>query len=154
MTLEEIGLRVSAEKAATTARGETFYPGASRVHLAAFPPKERWDDWVELDSRRVEPQLRQGAGHAQPGDRSGSDPGSAQACRRTRRGPLEAGELGRGAGRHRRPYPDGDCRGPTEREHVPRRAPRREDRYSQTDNKESKGIAQKHGTINRAYVVG
>ena len=21
------------------------------VHLAAFPPKERWDDWVELDSK-------------------------------------------------------------------------------------------------------
>ena len=37
--------------AAAEARGETFYPGASRVHLAAFPPKERWDDWVELSSR-------------------------------------------------------------------------------------------------------
>ncbi|MDQ3767005.1 MAG: molybdopterin-dependent oxidoreductase, partial [Actinomycetota bacterium] len=33
------------------ARGETFYPGPSRVHLAAFPPTQRWDDWVELDSR-------------------------------------------------------------------------------------------------------
>ena len=33
------------------ARGETFYQGPSRVHLAAFPPKERWDDWAELDSR-------------------------------------------------------------------------------------------------------
>jgi anaerobic selenocysteine-containing dehydrogenase len=33
----------------TEARGETFYPGASRIHLAAYPPKERWDDWVELD---------------------------------------------------------------------------------------------------------
>ncbi len=30
-------------------RGETFYPGPSRIHLAAFPPKERWDDWTELD---------------------------------------------------------------------------------------------------------
>ena len=30
---------------------ETFYPGPSRSHLAAFPPKERWDDWTELDSR-------------------------------------------------------------------------------------------------------
>jgi anaerobic selenocysteine-containing dehydrogenase len=49
--LEEIGARVSAARAATAARGETFYPGPSRVHLAAFPPKERWDDWVELDSR-------------------------------------------------------------------------------------------------------
>jgi anaerobic selenocysteine-containing dehydrogenase len=28
---------------------ETFYPGPSRSHLAAFPPKERWDDWTELD---------------------------------------------------------------------------------------------------------
>jgi anaerobic selenocysteine-containing dehydrogenase len=43
--------RVSAARRATAARGETFYPGPSRVHLAAFPPKERWDDWVELDSR-------------------------------------------------------------------------------------------------------
>ncbi|MGH9932836.1 MAG: molybdopterin-dependent oxidoreductase [Pyrinomonadaceae bacterium] len=30
---------------------ETFYPGPSRSHLAAFPPKERWDDWTELDSQ-------------------------------------------------------------------------------------------------------
>jgi anaerobic selenocysteine-containing dehydrogenase len=34
------------------------YPGPSGIHLQAFPPKERWDDWVELDSkawpRRVE----------------------------------------------------------------------------------------------------
>ncbi|HEY7483546.1 MAG TPA: hypothetical protein VH912_03710, partial [Streptosporangiaceae bacterium] len=54
MSLEEIGARVSAAERATKARGETFYPGASRVHLAAFPPKERWDDWVDLDSRRAE----------------------------------------------------------------------------------------------------
>lgn len=52
--LQEIAARVSAAKEATTARGETFYPGASRVHLAAFPPRERWDDWVELDTRRIE----------------------------------------------------------------------------------------------------
>ena len=32
-------------------RGETFYPGPSQVDLAAFPPKERWNDWVELDSK-------------------------------------------------------------------------------------------------------
>jgi anaerobic selenocysteine-containing dehydrogenase len=51
MSLNEIGQRVSAARAATEARGETFYPGASRVHLAAFPPRERWDDWVELSSR-------------------------------------------------------------------------------------------------------
>jgi anaerobic selenocysteine-containing dehydrogenase len=30
---------------------QTFYPGPSRIHLAAFPPKERWDDWTELDSQ-------------------------------------------------------------------------------------------------------
>jgi hypothetical protein len=30
---------------------ETFYPGPSRIHLAAFPPKERWDNWTELDSQ-------------------------------------------------------------------------------------------------------
>jgi anaerobic selenocysteine-containing dehydrogenase len=49
--LERLNQRVSAARAETEARGETFYPGASRVHLAAFPPNERWDDWVELDSR-------------------------------------------------------------------------------------------------------
>ena len=43
--------RISAARRDVEARGETFYPGASRIHLAAFPPKERWDDWVELDSR-------------------------------------------------------------------------------------------------------
>jgi anaerobic selenocysteine-containing dehydrogenase len=40
-----------AESAAAEARSETFYPGPSRIHLAAYPPKERWDDWTELDSR-------------------------------------------------------------------------------------------------------
>jgi anaerobic selenocysteine-containing dehydrogenase len=49
--LTALGVRVSAARAEVEARGETFYPGASRIHLAAFPPKERWDDWVELDSR-------------------------------------------------------------------------------------------------------
>jgi anaerobic selenocysteine-containing dehydrogenase len=49
--LDRLGERVSAARAAVEARGETFYPGASRVHLAAFPPKERWDDWVELSSK-------------------------------------------------------------------------------------------------------
>jgi anaerobic selenocysteine-containing dehydrogenase len=56
--IKELNRRVSAARAETEARGETFYPGASRIHLAAFPPRERWDDWVELDSkawpRRVE----------------------------------------------------------------------------------------------------
>jgi anaerobic selenocysteine-containing dehydrogenase len=49
--LHDLEARVSAARRETAARGETFYPGPSRVHLAAFPPKERWDDWVELDSR-------------------------------------------------------------------------------------------------------
>ncbi|MFP5352483.1 MAG: molybdopterin-dependent oxidoreductase [Actinomycetota bacterium] len=49
--LNELGRRVSAARVETLGRGETFYPGPSRVHLASFPPKERWDDWVELDSR-------------------------------------------------------------------------------------------------------
>ena len=43
--------RVSAQRSETEARGETFYPGASRNHLASYPPKERWDDWVELESK-------------------------------------------------------------------------------------------------------
>ncbi|HEY7512003.1 MAG TPA: molybdopterin-dependent oxidoreductase [Vicinamibacteria bacterium] len=29
----------------------TEYRGPSRTHLASFPPRERWDDWLELDSR-------------------------------------------------------------------------------------------------------
>jgi anaerobic selenocysteine-containing dehydrogenase len=37
---------------------QSSYPGPSRIHLAAFPPKERWDEWRELEStawpRRVE----------------------------------------------------------------------------------------------------
>ncbi|HEY7699203.1 MAG TPA: molybdopterin-dependent oxidoreductase, partial [Vicinamibacteria bacterium] len=37
---------------------QSSYPGPSRIHLAAFPPKEKWDEWRELDStawpRRVE----------------------------------------------------------------------------------------------------
>jgi anaerobic selenocysteine-containing dehydrogenase len=51
MNLKKLSQRVSAARRETEARGETFYPGPSRIHLAAFPPKERWDDWVELDSR-------------------------------------------------------------------------------------------------------
>ena len=51
MDLDKLNERVSAARAETEARGETFYPGASRIHLASFPPKERWDDWVELDSK-------------------------------------------------------------------------------------------------------
>ena len=49
--LDELEARVSAARAEVEARGETFYAGPSRIHLASFPPRERWDDWVELDSR-------------------------------------------------------------------------------------------------------
>ncbi len=51
MNLKELNERVSAARKETESRGETFYPGPSRVHLAAFPPKERWDNWVELESK-------------------------------------------------------------------------------------------------------
>ncbi|MHB1535575.1 MAG: molybdopterin-dependent oxidoreductase, partial [Acidimicrobiales bacterium] len=50
-SLSDLGARVSAARKDVEARGETFYQGASRIHLAAFPPKERWDDWVELSSK-------------------------------------------------------------------------------------------------------
>jgi len=50
MTLHDLSDRVSAARKEVESRGETFYPGPSRIHLASFPPKERWDDWVELDS--------------------------------------------------------------------------------------------------------
>jgi len=43
--------RVSASRSATESRGETFYPGPSRTPLGAYPPRERWDDWVELDAK-------------------------------------------------------------------------------------------------------
>ena len=49
--LDALDQRVSAARRETERRGETFYPGPSRAHLAAFPPRERWDDWVELDSK-------------------------------------------------------------------------------------------------------
>ncbi len=51
MDIDRLNERVSAARREVEARGETFYPGPSRIHLAAFPPKERWDDWVELDSK-------------------------------------------------------------------------------------------------------
>ena len=43
--LGKLNERVSAARQEVEARGETFYPGPSRIHLASFPPKERWDDW-------------------------------------------------------------------------------------------------------------
>ena len=49
--LKELNLRVSAARHDVEGRGETFYPGPSRIHLAAYPPKERWDNWVELESK-------------------------------------------------------------------------------------------------------
>src|SRR6266478_2954420 len=51
MSLDDLDQPISAAREETTSRGETFYPGPSRNHLAAFPPKERWDDWTELDSQ-------------------------------------------------------------------------------------------------------
>ena len=51
MNLRRLNERVSAARREVEARGETFYPGPSRIHLAAFPPKERWDDWLELESK-------------------------------------------------------------------------------------------------------
>jgi formate-dependent nitrite reductase membrane component NrfD len=57
--LDQLAARVSAARADTEARGETFYPGPSRIHLAMFPPKERWDDWVELDSEERGPTGRE-----------------------------------------------------------------------------------------------
>ncbi len=51
MDIRKLNQRVSAARSEVEARGETFYPGASRNHLAAFPPRERWDDWVEIDVR-------------------------------------------------------------------------------------------------------
>ena len=43
--------QITATQKHTAAQRQTLYPGPSRSPLAAFPPKERWDDWVELDSR-------------------------------------------------------------------------------------------------------
>ncbi len=68
MTDSQDSTRVSAPRERRPrARGETFYPGPSRIQLAAFPPKERWDDWVELDSRAW-PRARRAALHARPDD--------------------------------------------------------------------------------------
>jgi len=51
MNVKNLSQRLSAAREAAEARGDSFYPGPSRIHLASFPPKERWDDWVELDSK-------------------------------------------------------------------------------------------------------
>ncbi len=47
--INSLNARVSALRTQTEARGETFYPGASRIDLAGFPPKEHWDDWIALE---------------------------------------------------------------------------------------------------------
>lgn len=51
MKATEPSPHVSAARDETESRRETFYPGPSRSHLAAYPPKERWDNWTELDSQ-------------------------------------------------------------------------------------------------------
>src|SRR5262245_16669950 len=43
--------RTNASKRETKSRGETICPGPTGGELAAFAAKERWDEWVELDSR-------------------------------------------------------------------------------------------------------
>jgi anaerobic selenocysteine-containing dehydrogenase len=43
--------RLCVDRDSSAARGDTHYPGPGRTTLAAYPPKERWDDWVELDPR-------------------------------------------------------------------------------------------------------
>lgn len=49
MSIEPEAERTAREAAAT--RGETCNPDPSRNELVAFPPKARWDDWRELDSK-------------------------------------------------------------------------------------------------------
>src|SRR3984885_15351687 len=51
MNLDELRKRDSAARAETEKRGETFYQRASRVQLAAFPPKEPWPERAVLASR-------------------------------------------------------------------------------------------------------
>ena len=38
----------------------------SRIHLAAFPPTERWDDWVEWDAKAWPRRLRAAIGWCRP----------------------------------------------------------------------------------------
>jgi len=54
VTLEHLDARLAAARRDAARTGETFYPGPSRIHLAAFPPKERWDDWVAIEPDRSE----------------------------------------------------------------------------------------------------
>ena len=48
--LDEMEASLRAARAAA-ARGGVSFLGPSGGSLSAFPPPERWDDWVELDSR-------------------------------------------------------------------------------------------------------
>ena len=32
-------------------RGNMRYPGPSGTELVSYPPRDRWDDWTELDSK-------------------------------------------------------------------------------------------------------
>ncbi|MCI2976501.1 MAG: molybdopterin-dependent oxidoreductase [Ferrimicrobium sp.] len=50
--LKRLSERLRTQREVITQAGETFYQGPSNVDLASFPPKERWDDWVELDSKQ------------------------------------------------------------------------------------------------------
>lgn len=49
--VKKVAELLSARKSEVTSRGETFYQGPSNIALAAHPPFERWDNWVELDSK-------------------------------------------------------------------------------------------------------
>jgi anaerobic selenocysteine-containing dehydrogenase len=49
--LGNLSERIKAKREEIEKSGGTFYQGPSRIDLASFPPKEKWDDWVELDSK-------------------------------------------------------------------------------------------------------
>ena len=74
-----------------------------------------------LPPRLARPELREGAGDAQPDPRSAAHPVSAEARRSARLGQVRAHDVGRSARRVRGADPQGDRRGPQDRGHVPRR---------------------------------
>ena len=73
-------------------------------------------------SRQPRAELRQGAGDAQPDQRSRAHPLPAAAEGQARRRRVGARDVGRGARRHRRAHPRRAGRGAAEGGHVPRRA--------------------------------
>ena len=73
-------------------------------------------------SRLSRPELRQGAGDAEPGVRSAPHPPSSEAQRRARRGEVAARLLGRGARRHRGAHPSRDPGGQAQRGRLSRRS--------------------------------